>query len=266
MTLPRSGPAGQVPPSAVPSPTDQYDGLDDRGLVARVTEGDGGALEALYRRYGRPCYGLARRILADDQFAQDVVQDALMRAMRYMGSLRLESARPWLLQIVRHTCYTWLKENRPQEKVLLDEPEDAWRDLADASSAEPPAIAIRKAEREQINAAIAALPVGYREVFVLRELEELAYNDIARIAETERVMREVAAKMRDLIPGALLDKDLDKPGLAQLARAGFRAGRRCQAAAGWRSRDPALRFEAGSGPGALWPLPGIRVRTPSLFR
>ena len=128
-------------------------------------------------------YNLALWITRNTDDAQDVVQDALMRAMRYIGSLRLESARPWLLQIVRHTCYTWLKENRPQEKVLLDDPEDAWRDLADASSTEPPAIAIRKAERAQNNAAIAALPVGYREVFVLRELEELAYNDIARIAE-----------------------------------------------------------------------------------
>jgi|KBSSwiStaDraftv2_1062776.scaffolds.fasta_scaffold125926_3 RNA polymerase sigma-70 factor (ECF subfamily) len=128
-------------------------------------------------------YNLALWITRNADDAQDVVQDALMRAMRYMASLRLENARPWLLQIVRHTCYTWLKENRPQEKVLLDDPEDAWRDLADASSAEPPAIAIRKAEREQINAAIAALPVGYREVFVLRELEELPYHDIARIAE-----------------------------------------------------------------------------------
>jgi len=128
-------------------------------------------------------YNLALLITRNTDDAQDVVQDALMRAMRYIGSLRLESARPWLLQIVRHTCYTWLKENRPQEKVLLDDPEEAWRNLADASSTEPPAIAIRKAERQQINTAIAALPVGYREVFVLRELEELSYNDIARIAE-----------------------------------------------------------------------------------
>jgi len=126
-------------------------------------------------------YNLALWITRNTDDAQDVVQDALMRAMRYIGSLRLESARPWLLQIVRHTCYTWLKENRPQEKVLLDDPEDAWRDLADASSTEPPAIAIRKAEREQINAAIAALPVGYREVFVLRELEGKSYAEIADI-------------------------------------------------------------------------------------
>ena len=82
-------------------------------------------------------YNLALWITRNADDAQDVVQDALLRAMRYIGSLRLESARPWLLQIVRHTCYTWLKENRPQEKLLFDDPEDAWRDLADASSTSP---------------------------------------------------------------------------------------------------------------------------------
>jgi RNA polymerase sigma-70 factor (ECF subfamily) len=128
-------------------------------------------------------YNLALWITRNADDAQDVVQDALMRAMRYIGSLRLESARPWLLQIVRHTCYSWLKTNRPEARVFFDEPEEAWRDLADTAACEPPAVAIRKAEREQINAAIAALPVAYREVFVLRELEELSYDDIARVAE-----------------------------------------------------------------------------------
>ena len=149
-------------------------------------------------------YNLARWLTRNDDDAQDVVQDALMRAMRYLGTLRLESARPWLLQIVRHTCYSWLKENRPDEKVSLDDPEDAWRDLADASSNEPPALAIRKAEREQINAAIAALPAFYREVLVLRELEELSYNDIARIAEIPigTVMSRLA-RARGLMRSAL---------------------------------------------------------------
>src|SRR5205085_2986405 len=107
-------------------------------------------------------YNLALWLTRNADDAQDVVQEALLRAMRYIGGLRLESARPWLLQIVRHTCYSWLKENRPAERVLLDDPEDAWRDLAASSAGEPPALAIRKADREQINDAIAALPVPYR--------------------------------------------------------------------------------------------------------
>jgi RNA polymerase sigma-70 factor (ECF subfamily) len=128
-------------------------------------------------------YNLALWLTRNDHDAQDVVQDAMVRAMRYIGGLRSEGARAWLLQIVRHTCYSWLKENRPAEKVLLDDPDDAWRDLPAPSADEPPAIAMRKADRQQINEAIAALPIGYREVLILRELEDLSYNDIARIAE-----------------------------------------------------------------------------------
>ena len=128
-------------------------------------------------------YNLARWLTRNDHDAQDVVQEALIRAMRYIGGLRSDGARAWLLQIVRHTCYSWLKENRPAEKVLLDDPDDAWQELAAPSADEPASIAMRKAERAQINEAITALPVAYREVLVLRELEDLSYNDIARIAQ-----------------------------------------------------------------------------------
>ncbi|MES2229321.1 MAG: sigma-70 family RNA polymerase sigma factor [Pseudomonadota bacterium] len=128
-------------------------------------------------------YNLARWLTRNDHDAQDVVQDALVRAMRHIHGLRGEGARAWLLQIVRHTCYSWLKENRPVEKLVLDESDDAWREIAAPSTDEPPAVAMRKADRVQINAAIAGLPVAYREVLVLRELEDLSYIDIARIAE-----------------------------------------------------------------------------------
>ena len=128
-------------------------------------------------------YNLARWLTHNDHDAQDVVQEALVRAMRYINGFRGDGARAWLLQIVRHTCYSWLKENRPVEKVVLDDFDDAWQDIAAPSADEPPSVAMRKAEREQINEAIAGLPVPYREVLVLRELEDLSYADIARIAE-----------------------------------------------------------------------------------
>jgi RNA polymerase sigma-70 factor (ECF subfamily) len=128
-------------------------------------------------------YNLARWLTRNDHDAQDVVQEALVRALRYIEGLRGEGARPWLLQIVRHTCYSWLKENRPVEKVVLDDFDDAWQDIAGPSSDEPPSIAMRRADRAQIDAAIAGLPVVYREVLVLRELEDLSYSDIAHIAE-----------------------------------------------------------------------------------
>jgi RNA polymerase sigma-70 factor (ECF subfamily) len=128
-------------------------------------------------------YNLARWLTHNDHDAQDVVQEALVRAMRYFKGFRGDGARAWLLQIVRHTCYSWLKENRPVGKVVLDDFDDAWQAIAAPSDDEPPSVAMRKADREQIDEAIAGLPVAYREVLVLRELEGLSYADIARIAE-----------------------------------------------------------------------------------
>jgi RNA polymerase sigma-70 factor (ECF subfamily) len=149
-------------------------------------------------------YNLARWLTHNDHDAQDVVQEALVRAMRYIKSFRGDGARAWLLQIVRHTCYSWLKENRPVEKVVLDDFDDAWQDIAAPSADEPPSIAMRKVDREQINEALAGLPVAYREVLVLRELEDLSYADIARIAEIPMgtVMSRLA-RARGLMRAAL---------------------------------------------------------------
>lgn len=149
-------------------------------------------------------YNLARWLTHNDHDAQDVVQESFVRAMRYMGSFRGDSARAWMLQIVRHTCYSWIKENRPSENVALDDSDDAWQAIPAPAADEPHAMAIRKADRQQINEALAALPVAYREVLVLRELEDLSYAEIARIAEIPvgTVMSRLA-RARGLMRSAL---------------------------------------------------------------
>lgn len=131
-------------------------------------------------------FNLARWLTHNDHDAQDVVQDAYLRALRYIGSLRGDDARAWLLQVVRNTCFSWLEKNRPVELLRFDERDDnddALHDVAAPAADEPPAAAARKADRAQINQAIAALPIAYREVLVLRELEDLSYSDIARITD-----------------------------------------------------------------------------------
>lgn len=125
---------------------------------------------------------LARWLTHDDHDAQDVVQEAFVRALQYIGGFRGDNARAWLLQIVRNTCFSWLKENRPAELVAFDDADGAWHGIAAPAADEPPAMAMRNADRLQINQAIAALPVVYREVLVLRELEDLPYKDIAHVA------------------------------------------------------------------------------------
>jgi RNA polymerase sigma-70 factor (ECF subfamily) len=162
--------------------------------------------EALAVPHMDAAYNLARWLVRHDADAQDAVQDAFVRGLKYIDSFRGDNARAWLLQIVRNTCFTWLRENRPAEVVELGD--DALLDVPAPAADEPHVIAARKDERARIDAAIAALPFAFREVLVLRELEDLAYKDIARIAEIPigTVMSRLArarALLRDaLAPGA----------------------------------------------------------------
>lgn len=123
-------------------------------------------------------YNLARWITRNDHDAQDVVQEAVLRAYRFFDGLRGE-ARPWLLSIVRNSCFTWMQINRPADLASFDD-----RVPEIASDAETPeALALRSFDRRMLNEAIAVLPAQFREVLVLRELEDLSYKDIARIAD-----------------------------------------------------------------------------------
>ena len=148
---------------------------------------------------------LARWLTHDDHDAQDVVQEAVVRAMRYIGGFRGDNARAWLLQIVRNTCFSWLKENRPAELIAFDDADGVLHEIPASAADEPPAIAMRKADRLRINEAIAALPVVYREVLVLREQEDFSYKEIARIADIPvgTVMSRLA-RARGLMQQALL--------------------------------------------------------------
>ena len=125
-------------------------------------------------------YNLARWLVRDAHDAQDVVQDALVRALRHFDGFRGGDPRPWLLAIVRNAAFSWLGARRPGEVEVPDDELDAAL-AAGASPADPESLAIRRAERREIDAAIAALPIAFREAIVLRELEELSYRDIARI-------------------------------------------------------------------------------------
>jgi RNA polymerase sigma-70 factor (ECF subfamily) len=144
-------------------------------------------------------YNLARWLTRNDHDAEDVLQDAMLRAYRFYDGLRGEP-RPWLLAIVRNACFTWLHRNRPADVESFDE--GTW--LPEDEVAGPEVLAAKDLDRRILNDAIAALPVQFREVLVLRELEDLSYKDIARIAEIPigTVMSRLA-RARRLLAGSL---------------------------------------------------------------
>ncbi len=125
-------------------------------------------------------YNLARWLARDAHDAEDVVQDACVRALKYEDSLGGSDGRAWFLTIVRHAFYDWCARNRPAEIVADDGAEiDA---AVDPAATDPQQAALAADASRTLAQALAALPLPYREVLVLRELEELSYTEIARVA------------------------------------------------------------------------------------
>jgi RNA polymerase sigma-70 factor (ECF subfamily) len=121
-------------------------------------------------------FNLARWVLHGRSYAEDVAQDALIRAFRFFRGFHGGDARAWLLQIVRNACYTWLEKNRPLELTTeFDE------QLYPQTDATPESLAIAGDNRERLTRALEGLPARFREVLVLRELEGCSYKEIAAI-------------------------------------------------------------------------------------
>jgi len=123
-------------------------------------------------------YNLARWLTRNEQDAEDVVQEAYLRAFRFFAGFRGGDARAWLLKIVRNTCYTWLHANRPlQDATEFDE------NLfpPDSRALNPEEVVLQNDSRTLVRRALERLAPNYREVLVLRELEGMSYKAIADI-------------------------------------------------------------------------------------
>jgi RNA polymerase sigma-70 factor, ECF subfamily len=134
-------------------------------------------------------YNLARWLLRSSDDADDVTQEALLRAYRFFEGFHGDNAKAWLLRIVRNSCYTWIK-SRPKTEAMSAGEEGEFdpaheRALAEAghSLPAPDARLIAAADHQLVNAALERLPVAYREILVLREVEELNYKEIAAIVD-----------------------------------------------------------------------------------
>lgn len=130
-------------------------------------------------------YNLARWLSGSASEADDVVQEAFLRAYRLFGSFRGDQPRPWLLAIVRNTWFTTCQKRKAAGEVCgyddlrENQPLPAWHDGQD----NPEQWLLRQEDVRLVHRALEQLPVAFREVLVLRELEELPYREIARVAD-----------------------------------------------------------------------------------
>ena len=127
-------------------------------------------------------YNLARWLLRDDAQAEDAVQDAALRALRYIATLRGDTARAWFLGIVRNTCYTALGRTQAEQTGWDDDALQTLQHQAGQFAPDPAQAHERRRNSARVDAALRALPPPLREVIVLRELEDLDYAEIAQIA------------------------------------------------------------------------------------
>ena len=136
--------------------------------------------EALALPHLDAAYAFARWMTHNDADAADVVQEAYLRAFRYLDSYRDGDAKSWLLRIVRRTCYSWLERNRPSHVVSLEgEPETG--DMVASVSSDVEGLLESRSDLRRLDQLIEALPMPLRETIVLRELHEFGYREIANI-------------------------------------------------------------------------------------
>ena len=142
-------------------------------------------------------YNLARWLTRNDSDADDVVQEAYLRALKFFGGFHGEDGRAWLLGIVRNTTYTWMQRNRSPE---LNMPLDDEMYEVKSDDLNPEALLLQKAAAQLLRQAVEELPLEFREVLVLRELDEMSYKQIAVVADLPlgTVMSRLARARRRL--------------------------------------------------------------------
>jgi RNA polymerase sigma factor (sigma-70 family) len=158
---------------------------------SQVASGDMAGDDDDSARFGRlvlpylgDAYSLARWITGNRTDAEDVVQEASLRAFRAIGSVADGNSRAWVLTIVRNTAYTWMRKNRPAAVMVVEDLEAVEAAQVDAGAPHdgtPEAELIAKADAASLEAAIADLPTAYRETLILRDVQGLTYREISEV-------------------------------------------------------------------------------------
>ncbi len=124
-------------------------------------------------------YNLARWLTRNEHDAEDMAQEAYLRAFKFFETFRGVDGRAWLLTIVRNTCYTWLQQNRSREPATSFDEEIH---SAENDASNPATLFLQGANNQILREALEELPVEFREVVILRDLEDFSYKEIADIA------------------------------------------------------------------------------------
>jgi len=132
--------------------------------------------ERLMLPHLKAAYSIARTFLKNEYDVEDAVQEAYLRALRSFDGFRGENSRPWMLAIVRNTCSTALQKASRQASAALEQ------NIHGAAVFNPEDCLLKQADIDSLRACIEELPVLYREVIILRELEELSYREISGAA------------------------------------------------------------------------------------
>jgi RNA polymerase sigma factor (sigma-70 family) len=136
--------------------------------------------EQVVMRHLSAAYNLARWLTRNDHDAEDLVQEAYLRAYKFFDRFHGGDGRPWLLAVVRNTCYTWLKQHRGRELTASFD-EEIHGGGSDALN--PEKLLLQKTTRQLLHEALEELPVVFREVVVLRDLQGFSYKEIASIVD-----------------------------------------------------------------------------------
>jgi RNA polymerase sigma factor (sigma-70 family) len=170
-----------------PEGPDRLSGQQQTSDLIVKSKDDRAMFDEVFLPHMAEAYRLAQWLTGNAYDAEDVVQDAALRAFRGIKSFGAVNARAWSLTIVRNTAYSWLAKNKSKAVVFTD-------DLSPAEQQEveheglygtrvetPEEIALSKADAEDVQQALEKLPAHFREVIVLREINQLNYRDIAEI-------------------------------------------------------------------------------------